>query len=298
MAQVITSVEQLNFNLADLSGMPLPQKVLLVKPTHFSVQYVINPHMEGNIGEVDKLAALDEWEHLEKAYRELGIETVILPGQRGYPDMVFCANQSLPNITPDGKKQVLMSIMHADERKGEVPFVQKYYEENKYEIHTLDGKNVADFEGMGDALWHYKKRLIWGGYGYRSSLEAYKHISELFDVPVIALELVDPSFYHLDTCMCILNEDSVLIYPPAFTDAGLELIRSLFKNVIEATKYEAENLFACNATSVDGKNIFIQQGCVDINQKLKEAGFNVHEFSTYEYLKSGGSVFCMKMFVW
>lgn len=298
MSKVITSLNQLDFDLSDLESMPAPQKVLLVKPTYFSVEYVINPHMEGNIGDVDKLAAQNEWEHLKAAYEELGFYVHVEAGQRGYPDMVFCANQSLPNITKDGKKEVIMSVMHSDQRKGEVPFIQKVYEDSSYDIVHLDHSKFSDFEGMGDALWHHKKRLIWGGYGYRSSREVYDVISDTFDTPVIALELIDDRFYHLDTCLCILDSETALIYPKAFTDEGLELIRALFKNVIEASKYEAEKLFACNATSPDGKNVFIQQGCVDINHKLKEAGFKVHEFSTYEFLKSGGSVFCMKMLLW
>lgn len=278
--------------------MPAPGKVLLVKPTYFSVEYVINPHMEGNIGEVDKMAATNEWNHLKSAYEELGLHTHVLDGARGFPDMVFCANQSLPNITADGKKQVIMSVMHAEPRKEEVPVIQKSYEESSYEIVHLDESKFKDFEGMGDALWHFKKRLIWGGYGYRSTPEVYQYISDVFKTPVIALQLVNEKFYHLDTCLCILNEDSAMIYPAAFADEGVALIRSVFKNVIEVTKYEAENLFACNATCVDGKNVFIQQGCVDVNHKLKDAGFKVHEFSTYEFLKSGGSVFCMKMMLW
>ena len=98
--------------------------------------------------------------------------------------------------------------------------------------------------------------------------------------------------------MCILNEQTTLIYPPAFTKEGLALIYACFQNVIEADENEAKNLFACNATSVDGKNVFIQKGCAEVTAKLKESGFIVHEFSTGEYLKSGGSVFCMKMLLW
>ncbi|SMO49938.1 dimethylarginine dimethylaminohydrolase family protein [Gracilimonas mengyeensis] len=298
MAKVIASSSQLDFSLSELESMPLPEKVLLVKPTYFTVEYVINPHMEGHIGDVDKLAAQNEWDHLKSAYDELGYYTHVVEGQRGYPDMVFCANQSFPNITKDGKKQVIMSVMHARERQGEVPFIRKVYEESSYEILYLDESKFNSFEGMGDALWHHKKRLIWGGYGFRTSKEVYEPISDLFDTPVIALELTDERFYHLDTCLCILDEATALIYPKAFTDEGIELIESIFENVIEASKYEAEKLFACNATCPDGKNVFIQQGCVDVNHKLKEAGFKVHEYSTYEFLKSGGSVFCMKMLLW
>jgi N-dimethylarginine dimethylaminohydrolase len=298
MSNVIRSVDDLDFGLADLEPMPLPEKVLLVKPTFFSVEYVINPHMEGHIGDVDKLQAQNEWEHLRAAYEELGLYVHVEKGQRGYPDMVFCANQSLPNITKEGKKEVVMSVMYVDERKGEVPFIQKVYENSSYDIIHLDGERFDSFEGMGDAIWHHQKRLLWGGYGFRTSDGAYSVISEAFDTPIIALELTNPKFYHLDTCFCVLNENSALIYPDAFKEEALALIHAIFPNVIEASKYEAEKLFACNATCPDGKNVFIQQGCVDVNHKLKDAGFKVHEFSTYEFLKSGGSVFCMKMLLW
>ena len=298
MGKVITSVNQLDFKVADLESMPAPEKVLLVKPTYFSVEYVINPHMEGNIGDVDKLAAQNEWEHLKAAYEELGLYVHVEEGRRGYPDMVFCANQSLPNITKGGKKEVIMSVMNSDQRKGEVPFIQEVYEDSSYEIVHLDESRLTSFEGMGDAIWHFKKRLLWGGYGYRSSKEVYDVISDTFDTPVIALELIDERFYHLDTCLCMLDSHTVMMYPKAFTDEGKELIHTLFEQVIEVSKYEAEKLFACNATCPDGKNVFIQQGCVDVNHKLKESGFKVHEFSTYQFLKSGGSVFCMKMLLW
>lgn len=298
MSTVITSVDQLDFKHSDLRTMPAPSKVLMVEPTHYDVEYVINPYMENQIGEVDKMQALNEWEHLRDGFEELGFTVDVLDGEPGLPDMVFCANQSLPYTSPDGKKEVLMSIMKADQRKGEVPFIEQYYRREGYEIHHIKRDTVESFEGMGDALWHFKRGLIWGAYGFRSSLEVYDQISELYDVPVIALELQQEEFYHLDTCMCVLNEDSVLVYSDAFSAEGMKLIRSMFDTVIEASAYEAEKLFAVNAVSPDGKNVLIQQGCTDVNQKLRDAGFYVHEYSTYEFLKSGGSVFCMKMMLW
>lgn len=298
MSTVITNVDQLDFKRSDLRKMPAPSKVMMVEPTHYDVEYVINPYMKNQIGEVDKMQALNEWEHLRDGFKELGFRVDVLDGEPGLPDMVFCANQSLPFIGSDGKKQVLMSIMKADQRKGEVPFIESYYRKENYTVSHIKGDTVASFEGMGDALWHFKRGLIWGAYGFRSSLEVYDQISDLFDVPVIALELQQEEFYHLDTCMCVLNEDSVLVYSDAFSTEGMKLIRSMFDTVIEASAYEAEKLFAVNAVSPDGKNVLIQQGCTDVNQKLRDAGFYVHEYSTYEYLKSGGSVFCMKMMLW
>lgn len=298
MSTVITSSKQINFKRTDLEPMPAPNQVLMVKPTYYDVEYVINPHMKNQIGQVDSLQAENEWEYLRDGFEELGYKVHVLDGEEGLPDMVFCANQSLPYIDPDGTRHVILSIMKNDQRKGEVPYIEKFYKKKGYKIHHLNPEGVDSFEGMGDALWHFKRRLIWGAYGFRSSPGVYEQISNLFNVPVIALELQDEKFYHLDTCLCILNEKTALIYQDAFNDEGVKMIKSLFDTVIEATSYEAEKLFAVNVVCPDGKNVMIQQGCTDVNQKLRDAGFYVHEYSSYEYLKSGGSLFCMKMMLW
>lgn len=298
MSNVITSPDQIDFTISDIPVMPAPSKVLMVRPTYFDVEYVINPHMKDHVGGVDKMQAKNEWEHLKNGYEELGFDVHVIDGVSGLPDMVFCANQSLPFIDVDGTLKVIMSIMHADQRKGEVSHVEAFYDKLGYEIIHLDPKKIDDFEGMGDGLWHFKRRLLWGGYGFRSSVKAYERISEILDVPVIALELKDESFYHLDTCLSVLNEKTALIYTDAFTPQGLEMIHKLFETVIDVTSYEAEKLFAVNAVCPDGKNVMIQQGCTDVNQKLHDEGFSVHEYSTYEFIKSGGSVFCMKMMLW
>jgi N-dimethylarginine dimethylaminohydrolase len=298
MAQVLTYAEQIDFSVKDIPSTPLPTDVLMVRPLHYSVDYVINPHMSDNVGQVDKIEANNEWDLVRSLFDQIGINIHVIEDQEGLPDMVFCANQSLPFIDEDGKRHAFMSIMHADQRKDEVPYFEQWYRQHGYEVHYLDDDKISDFEGCGDAIWHTGKRLLWGGYGYRSSLEAYKTISETYDVPVLALKLVDESFYHLDTCLCVLDEHTALIYPEAFTDEGLKMIDQLFDTVIEASKYEAEKLFACNASCPDGRNVIIQQGCTDVNKNLRDNGFSVHEVSTYQFLKSGGSVFCMKMLLW
>lgn len=298
MSRIITKADEIDFSIGDLPAMPQPHRVLMVKPTYFDVEYVINPHMEGFIGGVDKMQAQNEWEHLADAFKELGYELVVMDGVRDLPDMVFSANQSLPIIDKDGKLKAVMGIMHSEERKGEVPHIENTLQGLGYETLHLEKESVSEFEGMGDAIWHFRRKLLWGGYGFRTSPEAHRQISELFDLPVIALELTDDYFYHLDTCFCSLNETSVLIYPQAFTDEGLDIIHKLYPTVIEATTYEAKKQFAVNAACPDGRNVFIQQGCTDVNRKLRNNGFKVHEFSTYEFIKSGGSVFCMKLMLW
>ena len=52
-AAVVDNPAHLGFRPADLPTRPAEVGVLMADATHFDVEYVINPHMEGHIGAVD-----------------------------------------------------------------------------------------------------------------------------------------------------------------------------------------------------------------------------------------------------
>lgn len=296
MSNLYSNPGDLDFTVENLDPMPLPEKVLMVTPDHFDILYEINPHMAGNIGSVNHPEARRQWEELAVAFNSASLVVTKLKGVVGLPDMVFCANQSLPFYDGVSYKAV-MGRMHAKQRRAEVAEIEKWWSRSGYEVHHLS-EEVTTFEGMGDAIWHPGRRLLWGAYGYRTTENAYAEISDLLNVPVVLLELVDPRFYHLDTCFCTLDETSVMICPKAFSEKSLELIHQLFTTVITLNEQEAAELFAGNATCPNGKHVLIQQGAEHSVKQLKEAGFEVIELDTSEFLKSGGSVFCMKLLYW
>lgn len=295
---VYHTLAEIDFSLDELPPMPGPSKVLLTEPTFFAVQYVINPHMAGNIGEVDSQEAQRQWQAVRSAYQHLGIQAYTAAGVPDLYDMVFCANQTLPFRTPAGQHGVVLSQMYAAERRPEVVHFDAFFRQAGYEVITLPAEHAFAFEGMGDAIWHPRRFLLWGGYGYRTDPAAYDALADLLDVHILALPLTDADFYHLDTCFCVLDAQTVLIYPGAFAPEGLELIRHFFREVLEAPDDEARTLFACNAHCPDGRHVIIQRGCTVTNQLLCEAGFLPVEVDTSEFLKAGGSVFCMKQMFW
>lgn len=270
----------------------------MATPDHFEIRYVINPHMAGNVGSVDTKRARQQWDALKEAFESSGVPVDVVEGMPGQPDMVFCANQTLPFIREDGSKGVVLSKMYAPQRAGEVKHFERHFISQGWEIVDDLFQGDLEFEGMGDAIWHRGKRLLWGGHGFRTDVSIYDLISSKLDTPVIALQLDDPEFYHLDTCFCVLDEETVLIYSPAFKQAGLDLIHHFFPRVIGAPEREARDLFACNAHCPDGKHVVIQRGCTTTKAALEGLGFTVIEVDTDEYLKSGGSVFCMKLMTW
>jgi N-dimethylarginine dimethylaminohydrolase len=296
---VLRNTQEIDFQLEALPKMPWPRRVLMTTPAHFEVVYVINPHMEGHIGSIDRARARRQWLALQEAYRRIGIEPSVIDGAAGQPDMVFCANQTLPFLEPaTGERGAFLSRMEAPQRRGEVTHFERFFVEQGYTAVPLPAATAGSFEGMGDAIWHPERALLWGGYGYRTDASVYTAIAERLGIPIVLLELTDSDFYHLDTCFSVLDERSVLIYPGAFTSAGLELIHALFPRVIEAPDDESRRLFACNAHCPDGRHVLIQRGCTKTNEALRRAGYEPVEVDTDEFLKSGGSVFCMKQMYW
>ncbi len=296
---VYRSVSELDFTLEDLPPLPRPTRVVMTTPGHFDVLYVINPHMEGYIGRVNRQEAVAEWNAIRETYESIGIPVATVEGVEGLPDMVFCANQTLPYYDPHTHSRgVVLSQMHAAQRKGEVPYYEVFFRQQGYEVQRLSGEGPCSFEGMGDAIWHPSRFLLWGGYGFRTGLDAYYELSDALNLHILALLLDDPDFYHLDTCFSVLDDQHVLIFPGAFQSEGLELIQHFFPNVLEAPEQEARRLFACNAHCPDGQHVLIQRGCTVTNDLLREAGFVPMEVDTSEFLKAGGSVFCMKQMFW
>jgi N-dimethylarginine dimethylaminohydrolase len=296
---VYQTPDALDVQLKDLPVLPPPNRVVLTTPTHFDVEYVINPHMSENVGAVRKEVAWQQWKAVRAAYTALDRKPVVVNGQPGLPDMVFCANQTLPFYNPGADTEgVVLSRMHSEHREGEVTYYDRFFDDRGYDVKSLPDDLDADFEGMGDALWHPTRRLLWGGYGYRTSPEAYEALSDLLDVPVVLLRLTDPDYYHLDTCLCPLDAEHALVAPDAFDDTGRALIESFFDTLIEVPDHEARHQLACNGHCPDGKHVLIQEGCELTNDRLREHNFVPVELDTSEFLKAGGSVFCMKQMIW
>jgi N-dimethylarginine dimethylaminohydrolase len=296
--RVIRTVEELGtLDLASIADRPEPNRVLLCTPEHYDVVDVKNAFMEGNAGTVDSAEARAEWDALRAVYERAGHEVLTIDGVEGLEDMVFAANQVLPGMGDDGVPYVVLSEMRFPSRRKEVPYYRAWFERRGYRILTLD-ESVDRFEGQGDALWHPGKKLLWGGYGQRTSVDAYEQISRLLDVPVVVLELVHPSFYHLDTCFCALARDAALIYPGAFAPEGRGMIPRLFPRVVAASAEDATWWFACNGHAIDGRTVIMQRGASATAARLRAEGFEVIEVETGEFLKSGGSVFCMKMMIY
>lgn len=283
-----------------------PRKVIMCHPAYFDIIDVKNPYMEGQNGKVNKLEVLHQWEMLKQVYLkwvDQGYldEVLVIDGAEGCEDMVFCANQSFPFMDLNGVKSVILSKMKHPSRQKEVPFFKEFYQKLNYKCIELSQTDL--FEGMGDTIPHPGKQLYYGGYGHRSHANAYHEISALTGTPIVPLELISENFYHLDTCFVPLSADAVMLCKDAFTNEGLTQIKRYFKQIYYIDATEAIETFCLNAHVINypentKKVAVLQKGSVQAIQALQAEGYEIDEIETSAFMKSGGSVFCMKMMIY
>jgi N-dimethylarginine dimethylaminohydrolase len=293
MSNVHVNIDSLP-QLDDISSRESSTDVLLVRPTYYDVIYEINPHMTGNIGNVNKVLALEQWNILYETYKKLGFQVHVIEGVPDLPDMVFCANQSFPYLDNNNQRQVILSKMASRYRQGEVEHIARWYDEHGYHLIHQTSPPV-EFEGMGDALWHPNKKILYIGYGFRTSKKALERAAQCISCDVIGLELIQPHFYHLDTALSVINENTAIYVKEAFSKTGCEILSSMFENLIEVPLEEAKQGFVTNGHCPDERNFIVHKGNEVTKRKLSDIGIQVWEIDTSEFLKSGGSVFCMKM---
>jgi N-dimethylarginine dimethylaminohydrolase len=261
--------------------------ILMCPPEHFTVDYVINPWMDGNEGSMDMERAFQQWSTLKWAISEVADVVTIEPVE-GLPDMVFTANAGV--VYGD---QAMASHFMPLERRDEEAVFKRWFRRAGYELYDLP--EDIGFEGAGDALIDRGGPWVWTGYGFRTEIEAHAHLEKFFDLEIVSIRLVDERFYHIDTCMCPLEGGYLLYHPPAFDEASQqEIERRVPKDKrIAVSKLNAGH-FACNAVNV-GNRIFLHRTSGKLIPALEERGFYVIQVSLSEFLKAGGSAKCLTL---
>jgi N-dimethylarginine dimethylaminohydrolase len=261
------------------------RKLLLCPPDHYGIEYEINPWMSRARG-ADAAIAQRQWKGLHEMLLKLHCKIELIAPRPKLPDMVFTANAGLTV----GKKFIPSNFRHK-ERAGEAPLFAKWMEEHGYDVHWLPSNLL--FEGEGDAL--FGGDALFCGYKFRSDIQSHRAVGEMLGCLVISVELVDPRFYHLDTCFCPLPDGGAVWFPVAFDEYGQNAIREHVRDLIDVLPEEAAH-FSCNAVVLD-RDIVLPEGAPTLVATLKERGYRCHELPMTEFLKAGGACKCLTMFM-
>lgn len=257
-------------------------KLLMCHPDFYGIEYEINPWMDKNI-DANSATASKQWRGLYETLLGCDAQIELVSPAQGWPDMVFTANAGLFY-----KNKIILAHFKHKERQGETPYFKAWFAQAGYEV--IAGSETLPFEGAGDAL--QAGDTLFAGYGFRTDRRFYEQISYFDQSKIVFCELVDPHFYHLDTCFCPLNDSQAIWYPQAFTPET----QKRMANAIElfAVTAEEASCFACNAVVLN-KNIVLPTGCPQITATLNRLGFTVHACEMGEYLKAGGACKCLTL---
>ena len=258
---------------------------LMCPPKLYDVNYVINPWMEGNIHRSSREHAAAQWEQLHAALSDIA-DVLLVEPQPGSPDMVFTANAGLVR---DGI--VALSSFHHPERQGEEPHFRKWFSDSGFSIREIP--RATPFEGEGDALFDAGGSRLWAGHGLRTRASSHRYLTETWAVEVLSLGLIDPRFYHLDTCFCPLSNGDLMYYPPAFDSPSRALIEAHYSPSHRIAVNETDALrFACNAVNI-GRTILLNEVSSQLCSQLVSRGFDVVQVRLSEFLKAGGAAKCL-----
>lgn len=281
----------------------------MCRPTYFKVAYEINPWMRVTV-QANNQTARQQWDNLYRTLSEkCGAKIDLIDPVEGLPDMVFTANAGLVR-----KRQVYLSQFKFPERQGERALFEKWFKSRGFVVH---GDDECSFEGAGDALFAGKK--LFAAHGFRTDARVYNHIFQKFgleemtadakdqtgkvivekmktgkqggdEVHLIMCELVDPRFYHIDTCFCPISPTLAIWHPGAFSEESRKRMEQEIELVAVPEKEAAR--FACNSVVV-GQHVVVPGGCEETSRALEKRGYETHLVEVDEFLKAGGACKCL-----
>ena len=272
-------------------------RLLMCRPQHFAVSYSINPWMDPRAwsdgGEALHATATRQWAGLHRTLIAKGAAVETVEPEPGLPDLVFTANAA---VVLD-RKALLARFFHPERQREQPVFAAAF--------RALQARGLLDeivempesvaLEGAGDCIWDRQRGLFWMGRGFRSDPAARHVIEEQFEVRCLPLELIDPSFYHLDTAFCVLPCGSVLYYPGAFSAAALDSIHEHVAPAQRIAIYRPDaDHFAANAVCI-GRVVVLSSCSEALRRALEQRGYTVAKTPLDVFQRSGGSACCLTL---
>jgi N-dimethylarginine dimethylaminohydrolase len=259
--------------------------ILMCRPDYFTVSYRINPWMHPE-DPTDTSLAVKQWDVLYKTYLDLGFDVQLIDPIDGLPDMVYAANGGF----------VLDNIAYGasftyPERQPEGPAYMDWFRANGYDVRVPENVN----EGEGDFL--LVGDVLLAGQGFRSASNSHQELGSIFGREVVSLNLINPSFYHLDTAIAVLDPSpdagqaaNIAYLPSAFDEPSLVMLRERYPDAVIVNEEDAAVL-GLNSYS-DGYNVVIASRAKDFERQLRARGYNPIGVDLSELLLGGGGVKC------
>src|SRR3954469_22500202 len=264
------------------------RRYVMVEPTHFRVDYRINPFMD-LADQPDPARALAQWRELVATIERFGGTVDVVPQRADAPDMVYAMNLGLALVREDGVPHVVMSHMRYAERRMETESAQPWFASRGFTTSYVGRDAVGPAFEAGDAFAFGDALVV--GYGPRTEELGLKHLASELDVRVRGLRITHPGMYHLDLAFCPLDGTRAMVCPAALDAASAAAVLELVPEPLVLSEEEA--LTFCANSIVIGRTV-VMPACPDrVRIQLEAWGFDVVIVEVGEFHKGGGSVRCL-----
>jgi len=257
------------------------KKVILCQPQYMNIRDVINEtqkHFKNEGIHIEK--ALEQHDKFVSALREQGIEVILLPYHKKYPEQVFTRD-----IGFTLGETIFVADMASAVRNGEENVLKQWLEDEEISYYNIIGHQI---EG-GDVI--IDRDTIYIGLSDRTNAEAIEHLQNLlkkqFDIIPIDFK---SKYLHLDCVFNIVSPELAIIYPDALKPEHIELFKKRYE-VIEVSQEEQFTL-GTNLLSIGYNKIISLLVNKKVNAELRKRGFEIIEVDITEIIKSGGSFRC------
>ena len=263
------------------------RRVLLCPPDHFSFQ-PINEITRGVLarGErPDPERVRREHAQLVEAYRDNGVEVVLMQPDEGLPYMVYA--RDFGACLAEG---VLIGSFREPVRQGE----ELLYEVKVRElgIPVIGKVSRGAFEG-GD-FWLLDESTIVHGVVARSDWEGLRNAQEILEplgYTVRGVQLASKNL-HLDMAFNIVA--------PGVAVCATEQMPDFFLRMLRKRRFELIEVFSagvfkhhCNIQALGDGRVLTFEGNTMVNEKMRALGLEVITPEITEILKGGGGPHCM-----
>jgi len=225
---------------------------------------------------------------LEKLLEAHRIRTRQIVAQPGMPDLCFTRDSAV--MTPWG----LLGLNPATAHRRMEPAQMLIYARNA-KVPALGAIEVGTIEG-GDICIVRDGLLIVGWSGERTDERGAIAVCELFAAAgwTCITYRFDPHFLHLDTQLCMVDEDLALACVDVLHD---DFLRTLTAQGIELipVSYKEARALGCNLLALGNRRVIASAAHPRIARELRRRGVRVETADVSQFERCGGGIHCLTM---
>lgn len=266
------------------------EEVLLASPQHLSIVPCNEVSRDSLLAGLSSCGVRASKQHraLVDVLSAAGARVRTVQPVAGLPDLAFTRDTSL--MTPWGLIGMRPGASH---RREEVDLVLETA--RAAGIPVLGRVEEGAIEG-GDVCLLRPGHLVIGVSEERTTTAGARALAAFFEARgwTVTTTPVDPALLHLDTHFCIADRDLALACVEKLEPAFLSMLEELGVELLPMDAAAVSSL-GCNVLALGKRRVVSTGSAPQIDQALRERGYEVHAVALDEFTRCGGGVHCLTM---